>query len=287
MPRHPLRIVLTGAGGIVGGFVLRAARAAGHQVTALGREDGWRLGLPAELRGHDALIHCAFAHAPGRYRGGEGDDPQGFRSANLDGSIRLFDEAAAAGLSRILFMSSRAVHDGWPAGTALPDDLPPRPANLYGEVKALAEAHLAALPLATTAIRATGIYGPGRANKWQGLFADYLAGRPVTPRVATEIHGADLADAVLLLIAHPAPPATVNASDLILDRRDLLGMVAALTDCPHPLPDRADASALLVPRCKGLRGMDWQPGGFPRLRRTLPDLLDSGGASPPAPPEDI
>ncbi|MCQ0971188.1 SDR family oxidoreductase [Paracoccus sp. TK19116] len=265
-----MRIALTGATGIVGGIVHRAARATGHDVDPL---PGYRLGDTPDLSGHDALIHAAFAHAPGRYRGGEGDDPAAFRAANLDGTIRLFDAARRTGVSRIVFLSSRAVHDGHPPGL-LPDDLPPAPTTLYGEVKALAEAHLASLGPGATALRATGIYGPGAANKWRGLFADFLAGRPVTPRVATEIHADDLAAAILSILAAPAPPATLNASDLTLDRHDLLADVARLTGCPHRPPPRADASGLRILDCAGLRALGWCPGGIDLLRATLPAMLD-------------
>ena len=271
-----MRIALTGASGIVGGFVLRAARAVGHDVTVLGRGTGYRLGDAPDLSGQEALIHCAFAHEPGRYRGGEGKDPVSFQHANLTGSIRLFDAAADGGVDRILFLSSRAVYDGYPDGTALTDDLPPRPANLYGEVKAQAEAHLHGLPLHGTAIRATGVYGPGQGHKWRELFADYVAGRHVGPRVGTELHGEDLARAALMLLAQDAPPASVNASDLLLDRRDLLAEVQALTASRHPLPAlpaRADASAVKVQDCARLRAMGWQPGGMALLRSSLPAML--------------
>ncbi|WP_295042433.1 NAD(P)-dependent oxidoreductase [uncultured Paracoccus sp.] len=273
-----MRIALTGASGIVGGFVLRAARAAGHQVTCLDRSTGFQLGDTPDLAGHDALIHCAFAHEPGRYRGGEGDDPGRFLRLNSDGSLRLFDAAARDGVGRVVFLSSRAVHDGHPAGTALPDDLPARPANLYGQVKAEAEAHLARLPVAGTAIRATGVYGhPG---KWHDLFVDYRAGRPIPPRVATEVHGDDLAAAILLLLNHPDPPRQVNCSDLILDRHDLLAAVQALTGCPHPLPARSDPLPLRIQTCDRLRSLGWQPGGMAKLRAALPDLLSSSEKYP-------
>ena len=90
-----MKIALTGASGQVGRFVAAALAAAGHELNAL---PGWRLGQPAPLEGCDGLVHAGFAHAPGLYRGGEGDDPKGFAEANLAGSLRLFDEARAAGL---------------------------------------------------------------------------------------------------------------------------------------------------------------------------------------------
>lgn len=270
-----MRVALTGGTGVVGGFVAQALQRTGHQIAMLSRTTGYHLGDAPDLTGHDALIHCAFAHVPGKYRGGEGDDPQAFIAANLDGTRRLFDAAAQAGIGRILFLSSRAVHDGHPAGTVLSDDLPPAPTTLYGRAKAAAEAYLSTLELASTSIRATGVYGPGRANKWRTLFSDYRAGHPITPRIATEVHGDDLAAAILLLLDHPAPPATVNVSDLVLDRRQLLAMVAELTQCRHPLPAAADASALRVLRCDALRSLGWRPGGMSLVRQTLPALLDS------------
>lgn len=272
-----MRVALTGAGGIIGGAVATALCGAGHRVTPLDRAHGWHLGRQAPLNGHDALIHCAFAHAPGRYRGGEGDDPQGFIAANLDGTRRLFDEAAEAGMGRILFLSSRAVHDGHPPGMRLPDDLPPSPTSLYGVVKAQAEAYLADLRApgrGTCALRATGVYGPGTAHKWRGLFSDYLAGRPVAPRVATEVHVGDLARALLLLLHHPAPPPSLNCSDLVLDRHDLLARVQGMTGCPHPPPPRADARALSIPDCAGLEAAGWRPGGVALLQDSLRVVLD-------------
>ncbi|CAM3523241.1 NAD(P)-dependent oxidoreductase [Paracoccus nototheniae] len=268
-----MQIALTGASGIIGHFAARALTAAGHRVTPLDRAHDWHLGQPARLEGHDALIHCAFAHAPGRYRGGEGCDAPAFIAANLDGTRRLFDQAADQSVGRILFFSSRAVHDGHPPGMRLSDDLPPKPTTLYGEVKAEAEAYLARLPLITCAIRATGVYGPGPAHKWRRLFDDYRAGHPIAPRVATEVHADDLAQALILLLNHPAPPPTLNCSDLILDHHDLLGMVRTLTACPHPPPPRADASHLRLPDCTTLESIGWQPGGLPLLAKTLADLL--------------
>jgi nucleoside-diphosphate-sugar epimerase len=58
-----------------------------------GEHRPWRLGEPAPLAGCEALVHCAFAHVPGRYRGGEGEDPEGFLRLNLEGTLRLWDEA--------------------------------------------------------------------------------------------------------------------------------------------------------------------------------------------------
>ncbi|MGA0616420.1 NAD-dependent epimerase/dehydratase family protein [Paracoccus sp. KR1-242] len=268
-----MRIALTGASGLVGRWIHRAAIEAGHQVDTL---PGWRLGQTPDMTGCDALIHAAFQHVPGKYRGGEGDDPDAFTRANLDGSVALFHVARAQGVGRVLFLSSRAVHDGHPAGIDLADDLPAAPVNLYGEVKAAGEAALSAMAapdFLTASLRPTGVFGPGQPQKWTGLIRDFLADRPVPSRVATEVHGADLGRAALLVLGDPAMGGSYNVSDLILDHHDLLSGIAVLTGSHVPPPRRADAGALRVPLCDRLVALGWRPDGLARLHADLPQIL--------------
>jgi len=281
-----VKIALTGASGLVGRFVLRGLASRGHEVVALGRRPvdgaewrGWRLGGRATFDGCDALVHAAFSHLPGRYRGGEGDDPEGFLARNRDGSLRLFKEARAAGLGRIVFLSSRAVYGDYPPGTELAEDFLPRPDTLYGEMKWAAEQGLSALAgpgFATASLRATGIYGPGPDHKWRELFNEFFAGRPIAPRVATELHGDDLAAAVVLLLEVPEAalePRSFNASDITLDRRDLLERVVRITGQEGALPERADAGRVSAMRCDRLRALGWRPGGFEALDVALRAML--------------
>lgn len=277
-----MKVALTGGTGLVGRFLADAARAAGHDVTLLSRNPApgeLRYDLTGEvpdLTGHDALIHAAFQHAPGRYRGGEGTDPADFLAANRDGSLRLFAAARQAGVARALFLSTRAVYGDHPAGTLLTEDLELRPDTLYGQMKADVEQGLAALSsptFSTASLRATGVYGPGQNHKWTDLFANFHAGRPISPRVATEVHGADLAAAALLLLEAPASDLAYNVSDLTLDLHDLLAEVARLTGCTAPLPPRADAAAVSAMDCTRLRALGWRPGGWPLLRASLPAML--------------
>ncbi|KGJ05703.1 Nucleoside-diphosphate-sugar epimerase [Paracoccus halophilus] len=270
-----MRIALTGGSGLVGRWIRQAAEQAGHQVVALSRP-GWTLGDTPDLRGCGALIHAAFQHVPGRYRGGEGDDPKAFIRANLDGSLRLFQAARDAGVGRVIFLSSRAVHDGQPPGTTLSDDLSPLPTTLYGNVKADAEAALAAMAGAgfrTASLRPTGVYGPGQPQKWAGLIAGFLAGETPAPAVATEVHGADLGAAAMLVLNDPAMSGSYNVSDLVLDRRDLLQEVARLTGCRTALPNRADASGLRIADCLKLGNLGWKPGGGGILLASLPQIV--------------
>ncbi|WP_425070398.1 NAD-dependent epimerase/dehydratase family protein [Sagittula sp. S175] len=269
-------IALTGATGLVGQWLLPLA-----DVT-LGRQpcgkpwQRWSLTGPApDLTGVTTLIHAAFHHAPGKYRGGEGDDPDAFIAANLHGTLRLFTAAAAQGVERILFLSSRAVFDGLPEGTDLPETRAPNPKSLYGQVKAQAEDLLFDLPLTGLSLRATGIYGPSAPSapphKWTTLFADHRAGRPIAPRRGTELHGQDLTQAARLLLTQ-TQGGPVHLSDMILDRHDLLTEVNRLTGCPHPPPPCADTPVSPL-SCDRLHALGWHPGGMARLKAALPAML--------------
>ncbi|WP_095589629.1 NAD-dependent epimerase/dehydratase family protein [Actibacterium ureilyticum] len=289
-----MRVAITGGTGLVGRFLVQDALAAGDRVTLLSRTTPdafagpaahlpYGLGETPDLKGHDVLIHCAFAHVPGRYRGGEGDDPAGFTRANLDGSIALFQAARDAAVPRVIFLSSRAVYGAYAPGTTLTEDLPPKPDTLYGQVKWQAEqwlADAAAHDFTPISLRATGVYGPagpGQAHKWTGLFADYLSGQPIAPRRGTELHGDDLARAVR--IARDAPTGAYNLSDITLDRHDLLALVARETGCTHPLPARSDAPVSAMD-CTRMHALGWRPGGMARLRSSLPALMTGPGAVP-------
>ncbi|TCO69817.1 NAD-dependent epimerase/dehydratase family protein [Rhodovulum euryhalinum] len=288
-----MSLAVTGATGLVGRFFVEEARASGEPVSVLTRTPPphgffpgpvahipYALGDRPELTGIDCLIHCAFAHVPGRYRGGEGDDPEGFMRANLTGSVALFEAARAAGVARVLFLSTRAVYGAYPPGTDLSEDMDPRPDTLYGEVKARAEDALFALAapgFAPVSLRATGIYGPpgpGQRHKWADLFDAFRRGDPIVPRRGTELHGADLAAAARLIRTAPASAVAgraINLSDILLDRHDLLAMLAAAEGLDHPLPPASDApvSAMQTDRAHAL---GWRPGGTGLLRTTLPAL---------------
>ncbi|MCR4268258.1 NAD(P)-dependent oxidoreductase [Nitratireductor sp. ZSWI3] len=290
--------IVSGGTGLVGRFIVEALLSAGYRVTVAGRHapaDGFfsapvpftPLALEptavsaALFEGADVFVHAAFDHLPGRYRGGEGDDAAGFRRRNLDGSLALFRAARSAGVSRTVFLSTRAVYGPRPPGAMLDEDEDCRPDTLYGAVKLAAEQELAALcgpAFAGASLRVTGVYGPagpGRRHKWAGLFEDYLAGRPVAPRAATEVHGADVAAAVRLMLEAPADTVSkrvFNVSDIVLDRRDLLALVAQETGCAHPLPEAADIAAVNAMKTGRLRTLGWRPGGAALLQQTVMEL---------------
>jgi len=293
------RTIVSGGTGFVGRFIVEALIAAGHDVTVAGRREpepgffsaqvGFRHldldegGVQAgPFQGADHFVHAAFDHLPGKYRGGEGDDPRGFRRRNLDLSVRLFDTAKAAGVRRTVFLSSRAVYGPRAPGETLREEMEARPDTVYGEVKLAAEKALLALGdegFVASVLRVTGVYGPagkGKAQKWAPLFADYLAGRKVAPRAGTEVHGRDVGEAVrLMLEGSPARVASqvFNLSDILVDRRDMLAIVKDVTGCPHPLPEAADKTEVNAMATDRIEALGWRPGGLDLFEETVAALV--------------
>ncbi len=279
-----MRIAVTGGTGFVGRFIVEEALRAGDEVVVLSRHVpaqgfftrtvqhvAWELGQALPVRA-DALVHAAFDHVPGRYRGGEGDDPEGFLRRNLQGTLMLFRD-----VGRVVFLSSRAVYGDYSAGTVLREEMDLRPDTLYGEAKARAEEALERLARnldVAASLRATGVYGPGgpgRGHKWTPLFQDYREARPIAPRAGTEVHGADLARAVRILLREGVT-GPVNLSDICVDRHDLLAEVGRILGVDTAPPPRSDSpvSAMAVDRIEAL---GWRGRGWDGLRGALPGLV--------------
>ena len=144
-----MRIVITGAGGFVGGHVLEELTE--HQIVALDTNLGHiteasnitkiegDLRDPATLRdtfkqGCDAVIHLATV--PG---GAAEINPDLAKSVNIDATIALIDMAAKTGACpRFVFASSIAVFGKLPP-TPVIDDAPAQPTMLYGAHKLMME----------------------------------------------------------------------------------------------------------------------------------------------------
>lgn len=298
-----MKALVTGGTGQVGRYIVEELLQAGYAVTVAGRTPpanevfsmpvGFHeFTLDAEdypdtlFDGVTCLVHAAFDHIPGRYRGGEGSDPERFRARNLGGSMRLFEAAKRADVRHALFLSSRAVYDGLEPGLPLSEEADLAPTSLYGEVKLRCEQAVAALigpDFTTASLRLTGVYGDLRPNKWDGLMTDYLAGRPVPVRAGSEVHGRDMGRAVRLMLEAEASQVggeSFNVSDLVTDTRDILSIVKDARGCPHPLPAPADKMAVAAMACGKIRALGWKPGGPVLLAQTVRRLAGRNRDSP-------
>ena len=290
-----MKALVTGGTGLVGRYIVETLMAAGYEIVVAGRTNPARdlFSRPVEFRpaqldpnwksgalfaGIDVFIHAAFEHLPGRYRGGEGDDPDGFRRSNLEGTVSLFNAARRTGTRHVVFLSSRAVYDGVPHGTPLTEDLQLQPTSLYGEIKLAGEQALAAMNapnFITSSLRLTGVYGDLTPNKWDTLFTDYLSGRPVPVRAGSEVHGRDVGQAVLLMLETEPDQIggqAFNVSDLVADTRDLLEPLHQNNPGSPPLPLAADKPGVAEMDTSKIRRLGWMPGGWPLLKKTTAAL---------------
>jgi dihydroflavonol-4-reductase len=142
-----VKIAVTGATGLVGGQVARAALASGHEVRAITRDSspdrGLRIGadqvervtaaltdraaLGAALSGCDALVHCAAVYAFGAARADE------VTRVNAEGTRTVLDAAADAGVARAVVTSSSVTcgSSGAPRARSEADHLGAEPVPAY------------------------------------------------------------------------------------------------------------------------------------------------------------
>ncbi|GAB0103287.1 UDP-glucose 4-epimerase GalE [Nocardia sp. JMUB6875] len=143
------RVLITGAGGYLGGAVVRALKAAGHQPVALVRSGGAGFsgaddvrvadlldpdGLRQAVAGVDAVCHLA-----GLTRARESfDEPVRYYDVNVGGTIALLEAMDAAGVAGLVFSSTCAVY-GSPECQPMTEDLPVDPPHPYASSKVAAE----------------------------------------------------------------------------------------------------------------------------------------------------
>lgn len=192
-------LAITGATGFVGSAVLAEALAEGHQVRALARRDQapragveWVRGdldtaeaLAALVAGADAVIHVAgLTNTP---------DPAAFEAANVTGTANVIAAMQAAGLRRLVFVSSLSAR--MPGLSA------------YGASKAKAEDLVEASGLDWTTVRPPGVYGPRDVDYLEMFRTAKLGFVPLPPGGASSIiHADDLARLLVALASGNAAP---------------------------------------------------------------------------------
>jgi nucleoside-diphosphate-sugar epimerase len=268
-----MKVLVTGANGFVGGAVCRALADAGMQVAAASRRDmavptGVTLCRAAELgrgsdwrealAGMDAVVHLA---ARAHVMKDDAADPLAvFRTVNRDGAVALAEQAAAAGLRRLVFMSTIKVNgEATAPGRPFRADDVPAPGDPYGIAKAEAEAELATIAVRTglelVVIRPPLVHGPGAKGNLAALMVLIARGLPL-PLASVDnrrslVGVANLADLVRTCLVHPDAP---GKTFLVRDDSDLatpelirrlaraMGRPARLLPCPPGLLRTAAAA---------------------------------------------
>jgi nucleoside-diphosphate-sugar epimerase len=260
-----MRVLITGASGFVGRGLAPALAQKGMEVVA-GARDGLRIlrapgitsiALPdlstsidwgPLLRGIDVVVHLAgIAHA------GRGLAEERYLRVNRDATATLAKAAAAAGVKRLVFISSVRAQSGPVADHVLTESDPPRPSDAYGRSKLAAEEAVRQSGVPFSVLRPVVIYGPGVKGNVASLMK--LAGLPLplpfaalrAPRSLLALD--NLISAIAFTLGTPsttdetylvADPAPVGLADIVTILRRAQGRAPML----FPLPPALFAAAL-------------------------------------------
>ncbi|MGI9324167.1 MAG: NAD-dependent epimerase/dehydratase family protein [Pseudomonadales bacterium] len=224
------RVLLTGAGGFIGGHLLQALNAAGFEVRALSRHNvpaaaeslQWPTAAAptnAQLDDYCAGVAHCFHVAGIAHDAARGDSSGGakLRSFNVDRSVRLYQAAIRNGCESFVWLSSSKVL-GDQSSAPLPVQAPYAPVGGYAQSKVEAEQALLAVAVPETRLlilRPPLVYGPGVGANFRRLLGAALGRWPLplaSARAQRSFVGVNnLCDA--LLAATQAPPGIYHVAD--------------------------------------------------------------------------
>ena len=231
-----MKVLITGGTGFVGQLLVRTIQAQGHDVVRAVRQaqpdsvlistvDGNTSWLEA-LRGCDSVVHLA---ARVHVMNDKSRDPlREFRRVNVEGTLHLAHQAAAAGVRRFVFLSSVKVNgEATQEGHPFTADDAPAPEDPYGVSKHEAEQALRQIAADTgmevVIIRPPLVYGPGVKANFESMMRWLSRGVPLPLAAVTQNRRSlvaldNLVDLIMVCLSHPA---AANHTFLVSDREDL------------------------------------------------------------------
>ena len=246
-------ILVTGATGFTGSYLVRALVGDGHPVRVIVRSRSRAASLPAGvdvreaditdpgavarvMEGVGTVYHLAAAYREASHR------EEGYRQINVGATRNLLESASKAGIERFVHCSTVGVH-GHIANPPADEQAPYSPGDPYqrtkceAEMLALAYARDRGLPL--TVARPTAIYGPGdtRLLKMFRMIAKgtfiMLGSRDINYHM---VYVDDLVAGLRLLGAHPAAVGEVFilGGDRYYLLKTIAGMIAGLLGVRRP-----------------------------------------------------
>jgi dTDP-4-dehydrorhamnose reductase len=210
-----MRILVTGAAGMLGSDVCRAATAAGHELLARSRDQLDVCDRDAVMRAlkgtrPDAVINCA---AYTNVDAAE-SEPDAAAAANATGPANLAAATAATG-AWLMHVSTDYVFDGTKTTPYLESDAT-GPRSVYGSTKLLGErAVTLAAPQSHTIVRTSWLFGAGGRcfpDTMLALAAQRDTLSVVADQVGCPTFTADLAAALVGLAAGPKRPGVLHVA---------------------------------------------------------------------------
>jgi nucleoside-diphosphate-sugar epimerase len=255
-------ILVTGASGFVGRALLCHLAAQGNAVRAAYRNDavsppagvqsvsvgdlGSKQDWGAALQAVNVVVHAA---ARVHIMKDVAIDPLSvYRKVNVDGTLNLATQAAAAGVRRFIFLSSVKVHgESTAEGGAFRADKEPIPVDSYGISKLEAERGLQVIAAQTgmevVIIRPPLVYGPGVRGNFAALMQAVVRGIPFPLGAINNRRSLvaldNLVDLIVTCLDHPKAG---NQTFLVCDGEDLstpdlmLRMAGAMNKTAYLIP---------------------------------------------------
>jgi nucleoside-diphosphate-sugar epimerase len=289
-----MRVGVTGATGFVGSRLVEDLAVRGFATRAISRRRAPDLPEGAEwaaspdlggdadwtgaVEGLDVLVHAAArVHVMHET---DADPLAAFRRANVEGTVRLARQAAAAGCRRFVFISSIKVNgEGAAAGRPYRADDTPQPVDPYGISKLEAERALFQLSAETgmevVVIRPTLVYGAGVKANFRAIMAAVAKGMPMpfglVDNARSMVFVGNLSDLVLRALEHPAALGQIflasdgqdlSTAELIRGLGEALGRRARLLPVPPALLRLAATSVgkrAVAQRLLGSLAVDIEP----------------------------
>ena len=259
-----MRILVTGASGGLGAYLIERLVSEGHAAIAWsGSNVGQRSGVPLrpvdlgdagvvfpalDEAEPDAIVHLAAVSSASACLA----DPERATRVNIDATARLADWCERRG-RRLVFTSTDLVFSGQTAWNC--EDDPAEPIQLYGRMKRDAEASVTAIPRGLVARMSLmfGLSRSGRPGFFDAAVADLRNGRPrsfFADEYRTPLDYATAAT-ILIQLAHTNAVGTLHvAGSERMSRYDLMRRVAVAMklDASLVLPSRQNDAPGAEPR---------------------------------------
>lgn len=304
----PLRgasCLVLGAGGFIGGHLCRELRRRGASVHGFGRRRSYpeafegvrwttgefsdRAALARAADGAEHVFHLLGGTTPES----SNKDPVADLVAGAVASLHLLEICRAAGVRKVVFLSSGGTVYGIPASTPIREDAPTDPISAYGVSKLAVEKYLRLYRhlhgLDYTVLRVANPFGPWQdPDRRQGvvtaLMQAVLDGRPPEiwgdGRVVRDyLYAADVAEAVAGAAAYTGPHRVFNVGsgvgrsvlDLLRDIGAALGRGTAV-EAVHKPGRATDVPVNVLDTSLIRREMGWAP------RTGWPEALEATAA---------